>query len=146
MNTSTLWTTNVNQTIWNTNRNMAEHPSTTVRGRSTADRAVCVSHLLRDKRKNNVDHDRGCLFGARIGGLPRCAWRSLVLLLRSQGRIHPRRRLFGGGLSWKVRSARDRTIRTFQIRVRTQSEFRKFARIHQNFKFKVFRNVQHYFF
>ena len=51
----------------------------------------------------------------------------------------------GAALSWKVRSARDRTIRTFQIRVRSKFSQNRgdFARIHQ--KSKNFRNhVQHF--
>ena len=51
---------------------------------------------------------------------------------------------FGPSLSWKVRSARDRSIRTFQIRVRSKFFQNRgdFARIHQ--KSKKFRNVQHF--
>ena len=49
---------------------------------------------------------------------------------------------WGSNLSWKVRSARDRTIRTFQIRVRSKFSQNRgdFARIHQ--KSKNFRNVE----
>ena len=47
-------------------------------------------------------------------------------------------------LSWKVRSARDRTIRTFHIRFGSKFSQNRgdFARIHQ--KSKNFRNVQHF--
>ena len=58
----------------------------------------------------------------------RCAcFRRSAMIAGDRGALY----LWGPHLSWKVRSARDRTIRTFQVGVR--SEFRKFARIHQKF-------------
>ena len=58
-------------------------------------------------------------------------------LLRREGPVELRRLAAGGlGLGWKVRSARDRTIRTFQIRVRSKlcQNSGNFARIHRKSK------------
>ena len=87
-------------------------------------------HPFRNRDTERMHRDLNAVHRARDG-------KKRLLDTAYAGLCFPRVRL-----SWKVRSARDRTIRTIQIRVRSKFSQNRgdFARIHQ--KSKNFRNVE----